>query len=66
MVANVPHLEPDPHDLGPLDVVVFGEGSPPYTGANVPDHGLDSIEVAVYIVPAAAAEDASSRSATAV
>jgi hypothetical protein len=46
-LSQVPHLEPDPHDRGPLDIVGFGEGRPPDTGANAPDHGLDPIEAAV-------------------
>jgi hypothetical protein len=54
-LPHVLHLEPDPHDPGPLDVVGFGEGRTPYIRTNIPDNGPDSIEVAVYIVPAAAA-----------
>src|SRR3954471_1859035 len=54
-LPHVPHLEPDPHDRGPLDVVGFGEGRPPRTGTNFPDHSPDPVEAVVLVVPAAAA-----------
>jgi hypothetical protein len=62
----VSHLEPDLHDRGLLDVVGFGEGRPPSTGTNVPDHSPDLVEATVLVVSAAAAVRASSWSATAV
>jgi hypothetical protein len=38
-LPQVPHLEPDPHDRGPLDIVGLGEGRPP----TIPDDSLDSV-----------------------
>jgi hypothetical protein len=65
-LPHVSHLEPDPHDRRPLDVVGFREGRPPGTRANVRDQSPDPIEAAVYVVPAASAVRTSSGSATAV
>ena len=62
-LPHAPHLEPDLHDPGPLDVVGFSEGRPPNTGTNIPDHSPDLVEAAVLVVAAAVAVRASTWSA---